>query len=831
MTSLAIPLPVDYASSMAVSRSESRKIDPLPPRPQAGKLRRIGSRLVALGVGSVFVTAIALVVIAVRLSASYALLAREEVDALILQDLDHITTGVYNLVSAEGEAFSEELLRSLGVARAFLRQSGGIGFGAPLVPWEAVDQFSGTSATIALPRMLVGGAWQGYSADPAVSSPFVDATAGLLGVTVTLFQRMNERGDMLRAATTVRKGNGTRAIGTYIPAVMPDGSKNPVIAAVMDGRVFSGRAVVVDDWYLTAYEALRSPEGAIVGMLYVGQRQSAIESRVRAAIVGTRIGKTGYVYVLSGKGENPGRYIVSQNGARDGEIIWDLVDPDGRYVTRDVVDAALPLKPGELATIRYRWLNPGETEPRWKIARLAYYAPWDWVIGASAYEDELGEYRTVLERGRIGMSIAMAVAGLAIMILGGTSSGFIARGIARPLVALAGSARAYARGEDWLPVVVDTYEEVSDLSSTFDVMTGRIKETMRSLQDSEEKYRGVYENALEGIFRTSFEGAILDANPAMARMLGYPDATALKAAVGDDVASVYARREDREALLMDLRERGVSLGREFQYRRVDGSLLWVSVHAREIRAEDGSTLGIEGLVTDINARKRSEIILRATLAQKDTLLKEVHHRVKNNLQILVSLLELEASEPHDDEGLTILRVFSDRVRAMADIHEMVYQSNDMNSVDMVAFTRNAAARLYRTYRDRFSEAVFRIDGTGFSLGLEQAIPCGLLINEILSNSFRHAFPKDSIESGSILVRFGIAEDGRVELLLSDDGVGMPEGLALRAGARLGITLIEVLSEQIGAKLEIGRASGTSYTVRFTPAPDASALAPGRALFT
>ncbi len=248
-----------------------------------------------LGAGGTLLSSMALVLIAQGLSASYAGLARAEVDDLIERDLDHISTGVYNLVAAESGAFAGELDTSMRVAQAFLKRSGGASPLPKVERWEAVNQHDGSAATVDLPRLAVGGAWQGRSATFDSSSPFVDDLSGLLNVTVTLFQRMNERGDMLRVATTVPAGNGERAVGTYLPAFLADGSPNEVLAAILRGEGYRGRSVVMNDWYLTAYEPLYSVSspGELIGMLYVGKRQADIEARIRSAIVQTRIGATG----------------------------------------------------------------------------------------------------------------------------------------------------------------------------------------------------------------------------------------------------------------------------------------------------------------------------------------------------------------------------------------------------------------------------------------------------------------------------------------------------------------------------------------------------------
>jgi ABC-type transporter Mla subunit MlaD len=192
---------------------------------------------------------------------------------------------------------------------------------------------------------------------------------------------MNDRGDMLRVATNVEKADGNRAIGTYIPHT------SPVVQTVLSGKTFSGRAFVVDRWYITAYEPLRDDTGDVVGVLYVGIPQEKATA-LREAIMDYVVGETGYVFVLNATGRTKGHYVISQDGERDGEDIWDASDADGRFFIQEMCETATGLSEGEATDFVYPWKQDGETEARNKIARVMYFEPWDWVIGASCYTCE-----------------------------------------------------------------------------------------------------------------------------------------------------------------------------------------------------------------------------------------------------------------------------------------------------------------------------------------------------------------------------------------------------------------------------------------------------------
>jgi methyl-accepting chemotaxis protein len=427
---------------------------------------KIQPKLMLMGICSVLVTALALVVIGAWRSNIFSAQAQDEVDDLIAADLDHITEGVYNLVRAQDEAVQQKVNYDLNVARYVLRHEGGVTLSNEEVTWVAVNQYTGQTTHVELPKMLVGGTWLGQNADPETETLVVDEVKELVGGTVTIFQRMNAQGDILRVATNVENLDSTRAIGTYIPAVNPDGTPNPVVSTVMRGETYHGIAYVVNAWYITAYEPILDEAGQMIGVLYVGVKEENVES-LRQAILQTRVGKTGYIYVLGGQGDDRGHYIISRNGERDGEDIWESRDADGRYFIQSIVEKAISLGPGEFATERYPWQNLGEPEPRWKVARIAYYEPWDWVIGVGAYESEFDDFRTRLDRGRSQMIGMLVAAGLCIAVLGGLVSWLFARGIARPLNVVTGAATQLAK-ED-LPRLIQSIQAVAEGDLTADV--------------------------------------------------------------------------------------------------------------------------------------------------------------------------------------------------------------------------------------------------------------------------------------------------------------------------------------------------------------------------
>jgi len=586
---------------------------------------KLSVKIALMGAGCVLVTAIALVSLAVWQSRVYNRFVQTEVDLLINADLDHIARGAFHLVQTENEAVQAQVDANLNVVRHLLEQGGGARLAEESVAWRAENQFDKQTLELALPKLLIGDQWLGNSADIQATVPLVDQAAELVGGTVTLFQRMNEQGDMLRVATTVRTADNRRAIGTYIPAIQPDGIPNPVIAAILSGTTYHGRAYVVNDWYLTAYEPIRAASGQLLGMLYVGVRQQAVAERIRQAILQTSVGKTGYVYVLEGKGEHRGRYVISAQGSRDGEDVWSVQDTTGRFVIQEIIHKATALQPGELVTVRYQWQNPEEPEPRWKVARLAYYAPWDWVIGTSVYEDELQAYSSLLHAGRQQMVRVMAGAAVLITVLVTLVGALLTWSMIRPIRQMTAVAERIIEGDLSQIVESGSRDEIGILARTFNHMTSELTRYMEALREQEEEFRGIFENALEGLYQSNLEhrGCFIKANPALANILGYETPAALIAGITNIRQQFYLHPEDRDRLLKAIADHQKIAGFEVQCRRKDGRVIWVSISARlRVSSLHGQNL-IEGFITDITARKQAEEELAAS--------KDYLHEIINGL--------------------------------------------------------------------------------------------------------------------------------------------------------------------------------------------------------
>ncbi len=315
-----------------------------------------------------------------------------ELDTLSRDQLGQIAIDVSHMCEVANDLIRQQVEIGLTGSEALVEKAGGIRESSDIVMWNAVNQLSQETKTVSLPKMLVGGQWFGQQRDARTAVPIVDATSKGGTGRCTIFQRMNEAGDMIRVATSVVGKDGNRAIGTYIPATNPNGQPNPVVSSILKGQRYDGRAFVVDAWYETSYTPIEDNNGDVIGMIFYGVKQEAVPS-LRQAISEVKVGKSGYVFILSGTGEKRGTYVLSKDGKRDGEQIWDAKDSNGRTFIQSIVEKGVALPDDRVDFEEYPWKNKDEIVARDKIAAIAYYKPWDWVIGATMYKDDAYETR------------------------------------------------------------------------------------------------------------------------------------------------------------------------------------------------------------------------------------------------------------------------------------------------------------------------------------------------------------------------------------------------------------------------------------------------------
>jgi hypothetical protein len=386
------------------------------------------------------------------------------------------------------------LTHDLAMAEEILGHHGRISLGAESVEWKAVNQVTKEGKTIQLPKMLLGDVWLGQNAATNQPAPVVDEVRHLTRDYCTIFQRINDEGDMLRVSTSVTTSNGTRAIGTYVSHQNPDGTPNPIIESALKGAVFRGRAFVVNQYHAAAYEPLwNTNRTRVIGMLYVGVGMADINRELHDHITRMIIGKTGYIFVLGGRGEAKGKYIISQNGQRDGESIWDTQDADHRLVVQSIINKSLAAPAGSLTNEFYSWKNPGDPQPRQKFAVFTYYAPWDWVISASAYQDDYSAIKSQVGQVLGNLMKWTAVTALLIGLIGFVTAYFLSANITRPVIKVIAALRLGA--EQNTTAAGQVSEASQTLAEGASEQAASIEETSASLEELSSMTRRNAENA------------------------------------------------------------------------------------------------------------------------------------------------------------------------------------------------------------------------------------------------------------------------------------------------------------------------------------------------
>ena len=296
----------------------------------------------------------------------------EACNRLVEQEMQRLVDGLVTTCETQQKLLEQTMQSSLRVAQDLLQKAGGASLSdIATETWDAVNQFTQKKDKIALPILSVGGAAMEKNTGFEKPSVLVDEVTALVGGTCTIFQRMNAEGDMLRIATNVKKLDGERAVGTFIPA-KNDGKENAVVKSVLAGQTFLGRAFVVNTWYVTAYTPMYNANKEIIGMLYVGIPEQDNEI-LKNALLDSKIGDSGYVFVMDSKGDlqmHPKAALVGKN------VISDLNINEFKEILNNFS------VPG-VSSVSYVF------EGRKKFVFYTYFKPWDWLVCVSGYWDEM----------------------------------------------------------------------------------------------------------------------------------------------------------------------------------------------------------------------------------------------------------------------------------------------------------------------------------------------------------------------------------------------------------------------------------------------------------
>jgi PAS domain S-box-containing protein len=328
---------------------------------------------------------------------------------------------------------------------------------------------------------------------------------------------------------------------------------------------------------------------------------------------------------------------------------------------------------------------------------------------------------------------------------------------------------------------------------------------------SEERYRIIAEQTGQVVYEQDLASGTVTWLGAIMHVTGYPpdefhwvDFEAWKGMI---------HIEDRARVLDGLATQAASGGyyqMMYRFRQKSGAYVDILDNGVVLANANGNFVRKLGTMTDVTERRHAEVMIAASLKEKEVLLKEIHHRVKNNLQVISSLLSLQAANIKDQGTLEQLRESQNRIRSMALIHERLYQSNDLARIDFDEYARNLVSFLARSYS--VPGVKLSVNVQNIELSVNAAIPCGLIINELVSNALKYAFPSE--RTGEVEISVQPLPGNSLVLCVRDNGVGLPEDVELGKTSTLGLQLVVTLSNQLSGTIELSRENGTAISVTF-----------------
>jgi two-component system, sensor histidine kinase PdtaS len=335
--------------------------------------------------------------------------------------------------------------------------------------------------------------------------------------------------------------------------------------------------------------------------------------------------------------------------------------------------------------------------------------------------------------------------------------------------------------------------------------------TQLDLEATRVKYTDLYDFAPVGYFTVREKGMIEQANLTGAALLGI-DRQSL---IGKSLTR-FVSMEDQDTFylhcLQVLKKNGNHTC-EIKMINYDKTPFYAQLESIAVRGEDETAAKLRTAITDITDRKMMDQQLQASLKEKEVLLQEVHHRIKNNMQVMISMIDLQCEKIEDKQICDELDKIVDRINSMVLVHDQLYKSKDFLKVDISKYINRIAQNLFVSHGVDTAKISLKIGKSDIALSLDSAISCGLIITELITNSLKYAFPKN--RKGEIRVEFGYLGDGQLEMRMSDDGVGMPAYFDFRDSDTLGIKIANALAEhQLGGTITLDSTNGTKFLIRF-----------------
>ncbi len=345
------------------------------------------------------------------------------------------------------------------------------------------------------------------------------------------------------------------------------------------------------------------------------------------------------------------------------------------------------------------------------------------------------------------------------------------------------------------------------------------KRTEEALRESELKYRQIFENSIEGIFQLTLDDKLIGANPALAKILGYANPEEMMDLINNSGGIVSENIEKRFVSpekfsdFKDILKKNVTIQNlETKIINANGEKIWISINAHLVKDETGRNLYIEGMIEDITFRKQSEEKIKASLLEKEALLRELYHRTKNNMQMICAMLMMHSLKTDSREFKNIFKDIETRIHSMALVHQKLYKSKDLSNINLNEYASELTNLLMKSYNISPDRISIDLNIENISVLIDIAIPCGLILNELVSNSLKYAFPSE--RRGKILLSI-VKREQTIDISYSDNGVGLPSGFDYRNDGQMGLqSVISTVEDQLLGNISIVSEKGFNCNISF-----------------